>query len=456
MKKLYAALIAAIFFLTAGAAVFFPTVTAAAEEEISYTWKEINSEQGADGWYYMYGDPRGAYYLASWDETLTRWATSETYAAIGADGNLHPGNSLDVMMVWRAPCAGSAYAKAKITGVNGEDGIRFSLLRRTKTEIGFAASAEEVSEDYPQEIKPGSGEKTFENRDIAVSRGDLLLFVVNKNGNNAGDSNHTDCAVTFVPAAGETPDDKEIDPYADLGVQRVVDPTAWYGDTQGAGGWFTAYGRPDRYVLMRYGTCEDGIAWHGVERYSNITRDGMHPGGLFGVMRIWVAEVSGTVALEGTITKNGSGGDGVNAGIYHNNQPLWEKKFERGETDPIPAAYRFHVKQGDTVVLYLDSGDNYNNTGDSFSYRTELYYVERAADETPLGAEQLAGKLSAYSHADFVGVIRLDKDKTGNFNELSQPGLSVGAIAGIAVGGVIVVAGAVTIGIVIRRKKRHA
>ena len=127
---------------------------------------------------------------------------------------------------------------------------------------------------------------------------------------------------------------------------------------QGENGFYYAWGKPDKYVLMTYGAISGGgYSWRAIEPYATINGSALHPGNYYGVMVVWVAPESGTVQLTGSMDKGTKNGDGVNLGVYHQKyggtlSTLFEKLVAADGELKNTLDQSVTVSKGDTLLFY--------------------------------------------------------------------------------------------------------
>jgi hypothetical protein len=130
-----------------------------------------------------------------------------------------------------------------------------------------------------------------------------------------------------------------------------------------------AYG-PENYFT--------GTAWDwysGNPPWTEIGRTNGHPNGSNNglehwAIRRWVSEIAGTVRVDWSLAKAGSGGNGVTGRIYHNNTSRDSAVIAGSNTSGTNRAVSFAVQVGDTIDIALDSvgTDGQANDGSDGSY----------------------------------------------------------------------------------------
>lgn len=182
---------------------------------------------------------------------------------------------------------------------------------------------------------------------------------------------------------------------------------------QGQNNFYYAWGTPDHYVLMEYGLGSSGSkTWHGLELYQSMEGASMHPGNFWGVMAIWVAEESGTVALDGYMEKGTKQGDGVHLGVYrysdHEKAQTILHEFVRGTEEKLrfDVSEEVEVRKGDCLVFYCDSGKAKANASDSCGCPFTIKYLTRAGDKA--ANEDMTQYLNAGRAGDIGGFKHID------------------------------------------------
>ena len=378
----------------------------ASAEEVSYN--AIINGQGQDNWYYCYGNPEGDYYkLEKKENAANVWVVPGVQYAEITDytdegkSNMHPGDGPDghqMIKMWQAPADGSvSYTMEMSKADNADgDGVGISVYKRTLSETGYSDPAAIVGARAV--VKP-NGKNSISGEDYTVKAGDLLMFAVDNNGTNASDSNSTVISLTYEQT-GDAADLTSVG----IGDKRVIDPEAGFSQEQGKNGYYYAYGYADRYVLMYWGRAWDRqMKWKGPEGYCHIDSVGMHPGNLFGAVKIWVADKDGTVKVQGSFGRDSAseGSDGSRMSIWHNEKALVEKTLAGTDNSQYSVDFTVEVKKGDTIRYFIDCGGNANNVQDGGQFRCEIYW----ADGSSVGGEEdLSEYLNDMTLEELMGV----------------------------------------------------
>ncbi len=174
-------------------------------------------------------------------------------------------------------------------------------------------------------------------------------------------------AIRPAAAAGET--------------AEAEDCSEFYSTEQGKNNWFYLFGSPHKYALMTWGESPEHAVphWCGPfsESWCGVFEDKhFNSGPRIGSMACWVADRDGTVTLTGNVNRPWQGGDGLYAGIYKNEEPLWEYHFGADiETQLLEDKIEnVPVKQGDCIFYYTESGGRYNNGYDAVLFNVTFSF----------------------------------------------------------------------------------
>lgn len=196
--------------------------------------------------------------------------------------------------------------------------------------------------------------------------------------------------------------------------EEVVYSTRVNISEQGENGFYYAWGKPEKYALMTYGaTAGGGYSFRGIEPYSIISGNYIHPGSYWGVMNIWVAPQSGSIKISGKMIKGSSFGDGVTLAIHHQNYggklETLEERFigQDGALIEYAVNETLNVNKGDTIIFYCDSGKGKDNTSDSADFSCEIAYLEAKGDIVE--NEDLSKYLNIGTPAEIAGVHHVEQ-----------------------------------------------
>ena len=107
----------------------------------------------------------------------------------------------------------------------------------------------------------------------------------------------------------------------------------------------------------------------------------------------------------------------MDTAIWFNGEKMVEKHFEGTELAPysIDNMKNLSVKKGDTIILELHAGENYNSANDYTSFCIEIFWEKKENNFDP--AEDYTKYLSVVEReADIIGVIEVPK-KDGDFSK---------------------------------------
>jgi hypothetical protein len=142
----------------------------------------FSSTQGSNQWRYQYTANGSSYSDMSWNSGDGRWSGGETFCIVGNSWQ-HPGDSYDSVRVWVASASGTvtvalADGAIRVANGSGADGVRVRVLKNT-TQIWPTSGWQSIS---------AGGRLTFTPLSVSVSTGDVIRFVVNRNGNTYFDT----------------------------------------------------------------------------------------------------------------------------------------------------------------------------------------------------------------------------------------------------------------------------
>ena len=331
----------------------------------------FGTNQNTNGWYYLYGQADGVYYKMEYNENSEWWAGADAFCQIEIM-NQHPGNTDDAIKMWRASADGTAKVTLNTYGISYDqgNGVKILVHRRNVSDTGYSA-AELLWSKEMTEI----GVKEQWSAELTVKNGDMLFFSVDSLGVNANDSTILNVYVDFTKTADG------VNPGDDIGEYRPIDTTSWYGTTQGANGWFYAYGSINKYAFSKY--VETSERWVGDTDTQLILSGYQHPSNDFASIRLFVAGGTGKINLRGYAQKlQSEGGDGVKAAIYHNGTELWSKDFAYTDTERVDLSSLgiISVNKGDIIAFVLDAKSE--NRYDMFNFGVEITWAEKGDDFT--------------------------------------------------------------------------
>ena len=186
--------------------------TAAVEVPLTYNaYDDYQTETQPENWRYQDGAPDGSggftYTDLAWNGT--QWHSGRAYVATNRDGYMtgedtiwfHPGAGVASVVTFIAPYTGtvqisSASGHGIAVADESADGIVFSI-RNGNTEL-FEPTV--VTKD--NRVNPNQNNIKFDLT-TQVTKGDQIHFIVEMNGNNAGDSTFVTPTVTYTEIAPE-------------------------------------------------------------------------------------------------------------------------------------------------------------------------------------------------------------------------------------------------------------
>lgn len=133
--------------------------------------------------------------------------------------------------------------------------------------------------------------------------------------------------------------------------------------------WYYQYGYGGSLTNMIW----QGTYWAGLQAFSRIYSDLMHPGTSEMPVLKWLAPKAGTVFVGGTVRDaDPSCGDGVNASLVHNGAQIFSASIANGDTvGSSPNLYR-NVSAGD--ALFFIVSPNASNSCDSTRWDPSVTY----------------------------------------------------------------------------------
>ncbi len=357
--------------------------------------------QGENGVWALYGKAEGKYYemTASDDEAGragNHWKGNSPYNEIWWKQECGPDGGDDVIIAWRAPFNGKVRFTGKIfkdfTG-SGSDGIIVKAYNR-KTLSG--AMEELFKKTYVETF-----EIYFNGVELGVISGEMYFFAIDQNGTSAYDGTNVWFKAEFTKDA-QNPGQETTG--GDIGCARIIDYTGYYGTEQGVNNWYYAQGGIEKYAFMEYGVSKNSgaLQWNGLSDWQGISAGNMTPGKEYGSLRIYVCDRDGVISVEGKLNKTGSGGDGMNAKIYHNDKAIFTHAFgAAAEIAELPDTLKnIAVKKGDLIVYYGDCGDAKSNDYDNLSFMTEIFWESGSGE----AAEDTSAYISPVSKLELQGI----------------------------------------------------
>jgi hypothetical protein len=318
-----------------------PTPTPTPISEESWTAStEYSSTQGDNQWYYKQWD--GSIYSdMTWNSGNGRWVGAQTSCIIGNNWQ-HPGTN-DSVRVWDAPYGGaiSITGTAKKQDITGGDGVIVTIKKNGNTLWG------------PQAIAYNDNAGYMHNVQTEVAQGDLIYFIVNKDGSTSYDSTSWDPTITIsgttltltptpIPTSTPTPTPEE-----------TWTASTGYSLTQGNNQWHYRQWNGSAYTDMAWNSGSN--RWVGDQTSCILGNNWQHPGANDSV-RVWEAPYAGTITIAGTACKqNTGGGDGVIVSIKKNDVVLWGSQvIAYDDTVGYTHNIQTEVVQGDLICFIVN------------------------------------------------------------------------------------------------------
>ncbi len=201
---------------------------------------------------------------------------------------------------------------------------------------------------------------------------------------------------------------------------------------QGQNNFFYAYGRTSDYLLMEYLAWEGGRVWKNpFENYAMISSNNIHPGYVLDSIIVWVADRSGTININATLSRrvaaSNTYGDGNSWGMYHQKATetihlLTDIEGYNAEDGTVMVLNpegkslsnkSVNVTKGDCIIFSCGSGPSNNNVNDNTNFTFKITYTASQNDDIP--GEDITrflkmstpGAMSGYKHIE--GAYQADK-----------------------------------------------
>ncbi|OUS78413.1 hypothetical protein B1748_02115 [Paenibacillus sp. MY03] len=300
---------------------------------------DFSSSQGANQWAYQqqYNPFPGYNYLTNlfWDASNNRWKGNDAYP-MAAPGWVHPGDEYNPVIKWIAPKDGTVRVSGTVSlsqAGQGGDGIVARIQGPTNSPY--------TNGDIWGPHTLGGNDTVGISHDliIEVKRGQVIFFIVNKNGNEYFDGTHWNPVVTYG---------------------SFHSASAGFSSTQGDGGWY--YQQWDGSTYYNLPTYDAGsAAWQQSGTDLIIGAAFQHPDTNESV-RKWVAPSSGTIDVTGTVKMYQSGGDGVVVTIKKNGTTLWGPHLIDGNDTTTGVSHHVTttVTAGDAIFFIVNkNGSKY-------------------------------------------------------------------------------------------------
>ena len=150
----------------------------------------------------------------------------------------------------------------------------------------------------------------------------------------------------------------------------IADAESGYSNAQGRNGWQYGYAtvaekyEPSQFKQMTWGIYRsDNSRWIGLSGFHFVTESGFHPDSRWAMKR-WTSNFSGKVKIAGRISR-GTGGDGVDAHIFVNGNPILTRQIAAGASEDYIASA--DIVSGDVVDFAISQRGNNTNDGTKFT-----------------------------------------------------------------------------------------
>ncbi|MCH5138375.1 right-handed parallel beta-helix repeat-containing protein, partial [Clostridiaceae bacterium UIB06] len=149
---------------------------------------DFSTTQGQGNWYYM--EWNGSKYSnMTWDSSQNKWKGSYQYNLIWSPSQIHP-DSNDSAVAWKATKAGTVRISGNPKKSNtGYDGVNVKIMKND-SQLWPASGWQFI----------GGTDTTGVTHEITgnVQVGDMIYFIVNKNGNNYGDETAWNPSIVYM------------------------------------------------------------------------------------------------------------------------------------------------------------------------------------------------------------------------------------------------------------------
>lgn len=327
-------------------------------------------EQGANGWYYMYGkNVADARFVSSKTENGYINYTSPNLQI--NDGFIHPAINDDAIISWKPKCAGTVEIRGTYTKFEQNDG---NPDWPDGVTVSVYQNETKLFEEKVSVFRSETNKISFGKKGIVLSSDDSLYFVVNANGNASYDGGAFDIAILdrngLQNEDSVTVDETEIR-------QNVANVKDDFGK-QGNNGWFFQEGYQDEpfgaYNMRQYIEDDKYID----SSYLEIKRDYVNTGesGRSAVIK-WRVAQNGKIAVDASYTKtknedkNPSWPDGTRVTIYHNSTRLVQQEFEANVYQEITKSLNVssvNVKRGDYITMVVNGKENNAYDGGKYTF----------------------------------------------------------------------------------------
>ncbi len=304
----------------------------------------FHGTQGADNWFYE--DRRGGTWANIGGFSVSDWPTGPAWHDSRPDQGgwvyeraIHPGESADTSRTWRAPRPGVIDIRSQPAKLDpAGDGVVVSIVKNGTTVLGPRTIAGNDRTGTP-----------FDVSGVTVATGDLIRFVINRNGTYYNDLTAWDPELRYrAPATCNS-------------------ACQGFSGLQGADGW--------RYQDLRGGTWSDIAAYRSSSAYPDgptwhdelpsvggwVYGPYIHPGESVDTARAWVAPRAGTIDIASVPAKVDPAGDGVVVKVTKNGATVLGPRTIAG-TDTTGSAFDaggVTVAAGDVIRFEINRNGGY-------------------------------------------------------------------------------------------------
>lgn len=292
---------------------------------------DFSSTQGNNQWYYQKWDGT-TYSNLTWDAANNRYIGSG-YLMVESL-RMHPENGSDAVRKWVANTDGIVRVKGYIQNPDaGGDGVTVTLLNNGTSYWSRNVGGSDMAK-YTFDIP------------VTVKKNDILYIRVNKNTTLDFDSIHVVATIRY----------DQLIYRASEGFSSVQGKEMWSYKSL-SGSTYTSLTWNPTYQNWVFGT------------YGSITSSIQHPETTSSSVRQWQAPFTGKVRITGSVSKQVSGGDGIQAAIRKNGTSVWSRYIVGEKLGNYPDSAFYHdvtvsVNQGDTIdfEVGMDATLDYDGT----------------------------------------------------------------------------------------------
>jgi hypothetical protein len=277
----------------------------------------------------------------------------------------HPDTN-DAVRSFKAPKTGVIWITGKAAMVStGGDGVVVSIKQNDKIIWG------------PKKIKGDDLVGISHDFYATVNEGDVIRYVVNKNGDRYFDTTDWCPTTTYIPS---------------------ISALQGFSSTQGNNQWSYQQGtQAGVYSDMTW--IPDSNWWKGDQQYCITGNSFQHPDAKDSV-RKWVAQKDGVINIFGVAKRSSNEGDGVKISIKRNETLLYESGIIKGGEDKHSLTTK--VSRGDAIYFIVNQ--NIENSYDTTAWNPNIYYLPSTNSVRDFGTEQ-GRKNWFYQQEDSAGVL---------------------------------------------------